>query len=654
MFLKLTEPIKDWLLRLPRLQKRVILLVSDSAIIFIALMLSFYLRFGFPFIPSQVGEWIAVISAPIVGVACFTFAGVYRRVTRFAGQSGLKRIMAGVSLMVLIWSLLVFLLGIDILTIRGIPRSVVVLLWAISFLFIWASREAAWWFLGTSRRIKDLEFENPENTEKKRVLIWGYSEAALLLVDSLRSIRNFHPVGIVDDDETLHYQKIDNIKIYPPASLKNLITEKRVTEVFLDSQIVPREKRFEIVRQFESLPVVFKVLPSVQDIVTGKIAIESVKNIRVEDLLGRSAVLHSGELLKASVEGRVIMVTGAGGSIGSELVRQLVRLAPKKLVLFELSEIALYDIMAELDGIFEDFKDPASSLYGLHKPEIVGLIGSVANELAVNHAIKNNSVQIIYHAAAYKHVPIVEDNPVPGLENNSIGTWTIAQAALKHSVERFVLISTDKAVRPTNIMGASKRLAEMVLQGMAAENNGKTIFCMVRFGNVLDSSGSVVPKFRKQIESGGPITVTHPDVIRYFMSIREAVGLVIQAGAMAKDGVIFVLDIGEPVKILELARTMVQLAGQRVRDENNPNGNIEIVFTGLRPGEKLYEELLIGDNTLPTDHPRISQHDEPFLRLSELDIQLNKLKKIMKNHDTKAIKQLLGELVEGYVSSDRR
>lgn len=652
MLLNWANTVKNWLLHLSRKQKRTILQLSDSTMIIMALVAAFSVRFGVFFFPRGINDWVVFLSAPLFGVACLTYTGLYRRITRYVGHSGSRRILTGVSLTVLIWSLFVFFSGIDITSIRGIPRSVVVLFWAFSFLFIWTSREVASWYLSGSKSKINLGPESAGEVPEKRILIWGYSETALQLMRSLRLVNNFHPVGIIDDDETLHFQKVDNIKIYPPSSLDSLIPKERVTDIFLDSEIVSRKKRYEIVRKLEAYSVAFKVLPSVQDIVSGKIAIERVKSIKVEDLLGRSPVPNQGDLLKASVEDKVIMVTGAGGSIGSELVRQLVRLGPVKLVLFELSEIALYNIAAELGDILLEMKAEASESANSNIPEIVSIIGSVADERTIGHAIKTHKVQTIYHAAAYKHVPIVEDNPVPGLENNSFGTWTIAKMAKKYSVERFVLISTDKAVRPTNIMGASKRLAEMALQGMAAKNNGSTIFCMVRFGNVLDSSGSVVPKFRKQIEKGGPVTVTHPDVIRYFMSIREAVGLVIQAGTLARAGAVFVLDMGEPVNITDLARTMIQLAGQKVRDENSPDGSIEIEFSGLRPGEKLYEELLIGGDTSPTKHPRISQLAEPFLPMGEFEAQMTLLKKQMKKHDGEGIKLLLGKIVEGYSSSD--
>ncbi len=646
MLIQLAEKVKNWLLHMSRRQKRAILQFSDGSMFTLALIASFAVRFETIIIPNNMNEWIAFVSAPIIGAMCLSYIGIYRRITRNAGHSGTTRILIGISLAVLVWSVFVYLSGVGFITASGVPRSIIVLYWAFSFLFIWTSRQTASKFLSGSKAQKKAQENELGKALEKRILIWGYSETALQMIRSLRQDNYIYPVGIIDEDETLHFQKVDNVKIFPPSLLNSLIHKERVTDIFLDSEIVSRKRRYEIVRQLESYPVVFKVLPSVQDIVSGKIAIEGAKSIKVEDLLGRSPVPNQGDLLRTSVEGKVIMVTGAGGSIGSELVRQLARLGATKLILFELSEVALYHITAQLDEIIAEMtaSSPGDEIPTI--PEIVSIIGSVADEPAISHAIESNKVQTIYHAAAYKHVPIVEDNPVPGLENNSFGTWTIAKVARKHSVERFVLISTDKAVRPTNVMGASKRLAEMILQGMAAEKNGDTIFCMVRFGNVLDSSGSVVPKFRKQIEKGGPITVTHPDVIRYFMSIREAVGLVIQAGTLAHPGAVFVLDMGEPVKITDLARTMIQLAGQRVRDEAHPDGNIEIEITGLRPGEKLYEELLIGENTSPTRHPRISQLDEPFLPLNELSKEMARLKSLMKSRNPADIKMVLKEIIE--------
>ncbi len=639
------------LLHLSRRQKRMILQFSDSSMILLALIASYALRFGELIIPSGLFPWLVFLAAPIIGVISLTYAGIYRRITRNVGYSGSRRTLAGISLTVLIWTLMVYLSGVELVINRGVPRLVIIAFWALSFLFVWTSREVASWYLSDAKLSSGIANDDAGEISSKRVLIWGYSETALQLIRSLRLVNNYHPVGIVDDDETLHGQKVDNIKIFPPSVLDKLIPKERVSDIFLDSTIVSREKRFEIVRQLEAFPVDFKVLPSVQDIVTGKIAIERVKNIRVEDLLGRSPVGQQQELLQSLIQDKVILVTGAGGSIGYELVRQLVRLGPKKLVLLEMSEIALYKISAELDEIAAELKEGTAGGNNPSFPEIISIIGSVCDEAIVNHLLATHKIQIIYHAAAYKHVPIVEENPVAGLENNTFGTNTLARAAVVHSVERFILISTDKAVRPTNIMGASKRLAEMVLQGLAAENTGNTVFCMVRFGNVLDSSGSVVPKFRKQLEQGGPITVTHPEVIRYFMSIKEAVGLVIQAGSMAEAGAVFVLDMGIPVKIVDLARTMIQLAGQRVRDKNNPDGDIEIEFTGLRPGEKLYEELLIGANSSPTKHPKISQLDEPFLPLDELSAKLEKLHEQMGKRDSDAIKRILSDIVEGYTSN---
>ncbi len=650
----MTKPIKInkirvWLLQLPRFQKRLLILVNDFALLCLALFAAFTLRFGTILIPQGVGQALVFFSAPLIGIVCLRYVGTYRRIARHSGRSGTRRVMAGITLNIMIWTLFVYLVDIDIKAIHGVPRSVIVIYWALSILMVWTNREFVSWYLNrTERPATEDTLSGNDVALRKKILIWGYSEMALQVAQHLRRSREYDPVGIVDEDSSLHFLKADDIKIFPPDHLETLIPAEQIKEVFLDSEIVSREKRLEVVQLFEATPVVLKVLPSIQDIASGKVSIDRIRKIKVEDLLGRDAIPPFDDLLKDSVLDKVIMVTGAGGTIGSELVRQLVALKPKKLILLELSEVALYEISSEVDKLVISLIRKGKIDGPNSAPEIMSVIGSVCDADAVQYVIKENSVQIVYHAAAYKHVPLVEFNPAAGLRNNTFGTRTIAAVAKECAVERFVFISTDKAVRPTNIMGASKRLAEMVLQGMAAEKDCQTIFCMVRFGNVLDSSGSVVPKFREQINNGGPVSVTHPDIIRYFMSISEAASLVIQAGTMAEAGAVFVLDMGEPVKIIDLAHTMIQLAGQRIKDENNPDGDIAIEYTGLRSGEKLYEELLIGGKTSPTRHPRILQLDEPFMSLDELALHLDELKKHMEKRDTSGIRKVLGETVEGY------
>ena len=647
--------VTNWLLSLSRKHKHLIVFTNDAVILLFALWASFSLRLGFFFLPTGADQWALALLTPVVMIMALKLAGAYRRINRHVGRTGAKRTLTGLTLGILAWSLLVWLSGVDIITSHGIPRSIPLIYLALSFLFIWTNREIASWYLTshlvdnsrTSRSAgRNTDFN--QDMAPKKILIWGYSEMALQLAHNLQLASGYEPVGIIDEDKSLHFLKADDIKIFPPDYLDELIPKEQISEIFLDNKILSKEKQLDIVRLLDAYSVTLKVLPSVEDIATGNIAVNEVKKIRVEDLLGRNPVPPQEHLIKGSVEGKSILVTGAGGSIGSELVRQLVLLGPAKLILFEISEAALYQIHSEIvqtvEALSAAIDDPDSPC----PPQIEAMLGSVLDSSTIAHIIKDHKVQTIYHAAAYKHVPLVERNAVAGLKNNTLGTWNIARVAKENRVERFILISTDKAVRPTNIMGASKRLAEMILQSMSDQSDCRTVFCMVRFGNVLDSSGSVVPKFREQIAKGGPVTVTHPDINRYFMLTSEAVELVIQAGTLAQKGAVFVLDMGEPIKIKDLAYTMINLAGKSICNEENPDGDIAIEYTGLRPGEKLYEELLIGGNTSPTEHPRIQQLDEPFEQNHVLVSGLSQLEKSMIERNLPEITDILTSLVEGY------
>jgi FlaA1/EpsC-like NDP-sugar epimerase len=530
---KFHTQIANRLLSLPRSYKRLVVIANDAILLLLALWASFTMRLGTFFLPLDISHWLLFLAAPIIIIVSLHVAGTYRRINRHVGRTG-KRTLTGLALGVLLWSFVVFLSGMDIYGSHGIPRSVPLIFFALSFLVLWTNREFASWYLTRNTSNTD----NIENIDKdvvsKKVLIWGYSEMALQLAHNLKHTSGYDPVGIVDEDKSLHFLKADDIKIFPPDSLDTLIPNEQISEIFIDNEIVSKAKKLEIVSRLDAHSVVLKVLPSVENITSGNISVDEIKTIKVEDLLGREPVPPKDDLIRGSVEGKSILVTGAGGSIGSELVRQLVQLAPSRLILFDLSEASLYQVHAETVQIVEAIKTDGSRGADISAPLIDAVIGSVLDENLVNHVIKEHNVQTIYHAAAYKHVPLVEHNPIVGLQNNSFGTWNIARAAKENDVERFILISTDKAVRPTNIMGASKRLAEMVLQAMSAESDCQTVFCMVRFGNVLDSSGSVVPNFRKQIAKGGPVTVTHPDINRYFMLTSAAVELVIQAGSLAQ------------------------------------------------------------------------------------------------------------------------
>jgi FlaA1/EpsC-like NDP-sugar epimerase len=439
---------------------------------------------------------------------------------------------------------------------------------------------------------------------------------------------------------------VHGVKVLRPGKIGKMITTENVKEVLLAMPSALRSERRAAIKALEPFPVVVKTLPALEEIASGHVEVSDLRPIEVEDLLGRDPVAPELELLTGHVKDKVVMITGAGGSIGSELTRQLLELGPKALILFELSEVALYEIEMEIEELkWRRAKKPEAA--PLIDTKIIPVLGSVLDRKLVARTISTFDVEVIYHAAAYKHVPLVEVNPLTGLQNNTFGTLTLAEVAKEAGVERFVLVSSDKAVRPTNVMGASKRLAELILQALA-EPRGTTVFTMVRFGNVLDSSGSVVKRFRNQIQAGGPVTVTHPEIIRYFMSIPEAAQLVIQAGAMASGGEVFVLDMGTPVKIDDLARTMVRLSGLEVRDENNSEGDIAIEYIGLRRGEKLYEELLIGENTTGTSHPRIFKNSEPVLAYAELVAALERLDDAIQRQDETDLQEMLRATVEGY------
>jgi FlaA1/EpsC-like NDP-sugar epimerase len=484
--------------------------------------------------------------------------------------------------------------------------------------------------------------------ERKNVIIYGAGTIGIQLLRALNETGGYNTVAFIDANPSLAGQVVHGVKVLRPEKIGRVISEENVKEVLLTTPSALRGERRVALRALEAFPVVVKTLPALEEIASGHVQVSDLRPIDVEDLLGRDPVIPNLELLSANVRGKVVMITGAGGSIGSELTRQLLRLAPRTLVLFDLSEVALYEISMEIDDLQRrQLKETEDG--GPPPTNVAAVLGSVLDRKLVARTIQDLGVEVIYHAAAYKHVPLVEANPFAGLQNNTFGTLVVADVAKELGVERFVLVSSDKAVRPTNIMGASKRLAEQILQALAQEGGTATIFTMVRFGNVLDSSGSVVRLFRTQIKGGGPVTVTHPEVIRYFMSIPEAAQLVIQAGTMAAGGEVFVLEMGTPVKIDDLARTMIRLSGREVRDDNHPDGDIAIEYVGLRRGEKLYEELLIGENTTGTSHPRIFKNSEPIVPYEELTAVLERLEDAIHRMDEAEMQELLRATVEGYV-----
>jgi len=626
-----------WLIERPRWFKRIFLIANDMALLTIALWAAYSLRLSQFYVPESFGMILLMAAAPIIGVITFHMRGLYKLVTRYIGPEGTTRIYVAVIIAVLAWALLVLLSGI-----KGHPRSVVVIYGLIAAGLIRLSRQwAAALLLKAAPQHKPVSFD-----ERKNVIIYGAGTMGIQLLRALNETGQFNMVAFIDNSPSLAGQVVHGVKVLRPGKIGKVITTENVKEVLLAMPSALRSERRAAIKALEPFPVVVKTLPALEEIASGRVEVSDLRPIEVEDLLGRDPVAPELELLTGHVKDKVVMITGAGGSIGSELTRQLLELGPKSLILFELSEVALYEIEMEIEELkWRRAKEPEAP--PLADTKIIPVLGSVQDRKLVARTISNHDVEVIYHAAAYKHVPLVEVNPFTGLQNNTFGTLTLAEVAKEARVERFVLVSSDKAVRPTNVMGASKRLAELILQALA-EPHGTTVFTMVRFGNVLDSSGSVVKRFRNQIQAGGPVTVTHPEIIRYFMSIPEAAQLVIQAGAMASGGEVFVLDMGTPVKIDDLARTMVRLSGLEVRDDNNPDGDIAIEYIGLRRGEKLYEELLIGENTTGTSHPRIFKNSEPVLAYTELVAALERLDDAIQRHDEADLQEMLRATVEGY------
>ena len=478
-----------------------------------------------------------------------------------------------------------------------------------------------------------------EKEAGKRILIYGAGVAGTQLTNILKSDPAYSICGFIDDDKSLTGWDILGLKVFSSTDLSSVVKSKNIDEIILAMPSIGRSKRQIIINRLEPLPINIRSIPPFLDLAHGKLSVSDIKDIDIDDLLGRDVIKPDNKLLPKNIKNKVVMVTGAGGSIGSELCRQIIQLSPKRLILLERSENALFKIEQELEAI---------TLKTKLSIKLDKILGSITNDALLKKLFSNKNINTIYHAAAYKHVPLVEENPIAGLSNNVFGTRLLAEHASNADVETFILISTDKAVRPTNVMGCSKRITELILQGLAEKSDNKTIFSMVRFGNVLGSSGSVVPTFRQQIKDGGPVTVTHKDITRFFMSIPEAVQLVIQAGAMAKGGEVFVLDMGESVKIVELAKRMINLAGLTIRDEKNPEGDIEIEYRGLRPGEKLYEELLIGDNVRGTQHKRIMMAKENHMNWSELEEHLSRLQEVMMSDNPDKIKSNLASFVDGY------
>ena len=613
--------MKEQLTNLSRRQKQALMIMSDVIILLLAIWLSFALRLGVLW-PDKIlsNLWIFLI-IPLVSIPLFIRFGLYKSVLKFMGTKVIVTAFQSIT----ITSLFV---GFAMMIFResDMPRTVILIFWFVSSILIIIMR-----FLYKGYLYSWDNFVN----DRKPTIIYGAGSAGAQIVESLRKNHEYAPIAFIDDEKSKQGTFINFTRIHPFSDLKDIIKKRKVKAILLAIPSLSEQRKRDLLKKLSKYPVEVKLLPSLSEIVSGRVSIENIRHVQVEDILGRTPVKPKTSLLKKNITGKNVLVTGAGGSIGSELCRQILKLKPNKIVLFEHSEFNLYSIDYELTSL------------GEKNCEIIPVLADVKSINKVENAIKENKIDTIYHAAAYKHVPMVEKNTVEGVFNNVMGTYNVAVCARDNNIENMVLISTDKAVRPTNVMGASKRFSELVLQALNSEESN-TCFSMVRFGNVLDSAGSVVPLFRRQIKEGGPVTVTHAKVTRYFMSIPEAVQLVLQAGAMAKGGDVFVLDMGEPVRILDLAHRMINLSGLSPITSENPEGDIKIKFTGLREGEKLYEELLIGKDVVQSKHPQIMQANEDFLSWQKVSSLIEDIKTNHEKLDDDSMRNVLIENVEGY------
>ncbi len=623
--------------QLPRKNKQYIILTIDILIVMAALWVAYSLRMSefFHFIPpadikSENVLWLWLIT-PIIAFPVFISFGLFRVVIEYIEARTVIAIVKAVSVFTLLFGTLIFLMD----DLFWVPRSVLIIQWLVAITAMITSRVVGQWLFTHHKQGGGLT----KSSNTKPVLIYGAGTAGVQLSSALKFSDDIKQVAFIDDRHDLNKSEIRGLKVYPAAEIDNLIKKHKVQEILIAIPSASKSRIRDLIAELKHHPLKLRILPSVADVADGKVKIEDVRDVNIDDLLGRDAVKPNQKLLKVNISNKVVMVTGAGGSIGSELCRQIIKHSPSLLILFEQSEYSLYELEKELE----------KNEFNVH---CVPVLDSVMDQEKVERVCRRFGVNTIYHAAAYKHVPLVEKNPIAGVINNVIGTYRTVKAATNTGVETFILISTDKAVRPTNVMGASKRFAELVLQGInrdfAKSKKQGTRCIMVRFGNVLGSSGSVVPLFRRQIREGGPITVTHKEITRYFMTIPEAAQLVIQAGAMGKGGDVFVLDMGEPVKIYDLAKNMIRLSGFEPKDGENPDGDIELKVTGLRPGEKLYEELLIGDNVLPTDHKLIMRANEESIPWAKMEKHLEQLLEIKKASDPEQLRELLMNVIRGY------
>jgi FlaA1/EpsC-like NDP-sugar epimerase len=615
------------LIELPRNIKQALLLALDMVFVSAAMWGAVVLRYGnSQFAPGSTEVLCAVVTV-IFSAIIFLRLGLYRAVIRFMGQQAIWAVITAVTYSTLVLASTVFLLQAEV------PRAMPFFYWVIALLLI-----------GGTRLTVRAYYQAKLRSLTRNVIIYGAGDSGRQLLTALHHGDQYRAVVFVDDDPRLQHSVINGLQVARPEEIKRLIGEHNITQVLLAIPSASSERRREIINSLVGLPVHVRTVPKISELVAGRASVNQIQDVDLDDLLGRDPVPPHPELIDRCITDKVVMVTGAGGSIGSELCRQILTSGPRELLLLDNSEYALYSVEREL----RDIKQAIGS-----RVEIVALLGSVQDQRRLETVYRTFAVQTVYHAAAYKHVPMVEYNIAEGVANNVFGTWYAAEAARKAGVETFVLVSTDKAVRPTNIMGASKRFAELVLQGLA-QRETRTRFCMVRFGNVLGSSGSVVPLFREQIESGGPVTVTHPEVSRYFMTIQEAAQLVLQAGAMGTGGDVFVLDMGEPVRIVDLARRMIRLSGYEMQHDSHAQDHIQIEFIGLRPGEKLREELLLGSNVTGTGHPMIMRAEEECLSYGQIHRMLTELKQYCDTMDCAGITSVLNAVVSGFNSHEVR
>lgn len=621
------------ILDMPRPAKRIAALIFDVSLCLSTVALAYYLRLGEWTRPYGT-QWLSYAVAILLAIPLFVRFGLYRAIFRYAGWGALVTVAQATAIYTFAYAAIFFAVGIT-----GIPRTTGIIQPLLLFIAVGGSRAVIRYLLG--------EGHNRLLAQGRRrpVMIYGAGSSGRQLAAGLSNSHEMQVVGFIDDNSKLVGSSLNGTTIYPAENINKVLESLEVSDILLALPSIQRARRNEILDSLRGTAVSVRTLPGLMDLAHGKVAVSDLRELDIDDLLGRNAVAPTKELLEKRIAQKVVLVTGAGGSIGSELCRQILQSQPTILLLADINEYSLYAIHHELEQKRE--------LLNARHIELIPLLASVQDEARMESIISAWQPATVFHAAAYKHVPLVEHNPAEGIRNNVFGTWTVAKVAARHGVADFVLISTDKAVRPTNIMGASKRLAEMVLQALASDRTHQTRFSMVRFGNVLGSSGSVVPLFRQQIKNGGPITLTNENITRYFMTIPEASQLVIQASAMAKGGEVFVLDMGEPVRIIDLARRMIELSGLSVKSEEEPGGDIGIEIIGLRPGEKLYEELLIGDNPEKTEHPGIMKANEKFLAYDQLLPELVALQTALQGSVTSDILSKIGNLVSDYAGTGK-